>query len=85
MLRRPNPLISFEHVPLGACARVHSLEALDETQAGRLAELGLTPGTLFKVVKIAPLGDPVEVEFRGARFCLRRAESQGLLVEVISE
>jgi ferrous iron transport protein A len=45
--------------------------------------MGLTVGTTFRVVKIAPLGDPVEIDVRGYRLCLRRAETQGIEVEPI--
>ena len=31
----------------------------------RLVDMGLTPGTVVKVTKIAPLGDPLEVSLRG--------------------
>jgi ferrous iron transport protein A len=41
----------------------------------RLMSLGLTPGTAFSVVKVAPLGDPVEIEVRGFRLSLRRSEA----------
>ena len=30
----------------------------------RLVDMGLTPGTVVKLVKIAPLGDPLEVSLR---------------------
>ena len=33
----------------------------------RLVDMGLTPGTVVKVTKIAPLGDPLEVSLRGMR------------------
>jgi ferrous iron transport protein A len=52
----------------------------DRRAAGRLAELGFVPGTEIRIVRIAPLGDPVEVEIRGTRFCARRSELQGLCV-----
>jgi len=29
---------------------------------------------MIRVVRRAPLGDPIEVEIRGARICVRRAE-----------
>ena len=48
----------------------------------RLQEMGLCPGTTFKVIKVAPLGDPVEVEFRACRLCLRRSETEQIDVEV---
>jgi ferrous iron transport protein A len=40
----------------------------------RLKELGFVPGTVLEIVRRAPLGDPVELELRGYRLCLRRAE-----------
>lgn len=49
----------------------------------RLQEMGMTEGTEFKVVKVAPLGDPVEIELRGYRLCLRKAETDGFEVEPV--
>lgn len=48
----------------------------------RLMEMGLVPGTRVRVVKIAPLGDPLEIELRGYHLSLRRAEAQRVGVEV---
>ncbi len=47
----------------------------------RIQEMGLTIGTTFRVVKVAPLGDPVEIDVRGYRLCLRKAETKGIEVE----
>jgi ferrous iron transport protein A len=44
--------------------------------------MGLCVGTEVEVVKQAPLGDPVEVQFRRCRLCLRRSEMAGIEVEV---
>jgi len=49
----------------------------------RIQEMGLTLGTTFRVVKVAPLGDPVEIDVRGYRLCLRKAETKGIEVERI--
>ncbi|MCW5935869.1 MAG: FeoA domain-containing protein [Fimbriimonadaceae bacterium] len=51
--------------------------------ACRLMEMGLTPGTEFTVLKIAPLGDPFEIDLRGGRVCLRRREAECLTVEPV--
>jgi len=48
-----------------------------------LAELGFVPGTEVQLVRCAPLGDPIEIELRGYRVCLRREQLEGLLVEPI--
>ena len=44
----------------------------------RLLELGLVPGTAFHLRGCAPLGDPWEIEIRGAHLCLRGEELEGL-------
>ena len=45
----------------------------------RLVDMGLTPGTVVKVTKIAPLGDPLEVSLRGYEMSLRRADAAQML------
>ncbi|WP_428262768.1 FeoA family protein [Haliangium sp.] len=46
----------------------------------RLLEMGLVPGTSVKVVNVAPLGDPLEIEVRQSRLSIRKHEAR--LVEV---
>ena len=41
----------------------------------KLLAMGITPGTPFKVVRVAPLGDPVEILVRGYLVSLRREEA----------
>ena len=43
--------------------------------ARHLLSLGLTPGTEIYVTRYAPLGDPVELQFRGPRLALRPSEA----------
>jgi ferrous iron transport protein A len=43
--------------------------------------MGLTPGVELQVVRVAPLGDPVEVRVRGTSVSLRKDEAAALLVE----
>jgi Fe2+ transport system protein FeoA len=47
----------------------------------RLLDLGFVPGTRLVVRRRAPLGDPVEIEIRGYRLCLRCAQLDALRVE----
>ncbi|SES73431.1 FeoA family protein [[Clostridium] polysaccharolyticum] len=42
----------------------------------RIMDMGITPGVSIKVIKIAPLGDPVEVNVRGYELSLRKAEAR---------
>ena len=46
----------------------------------RLLEMGLTKGTVVEVVRLAPLGDPMEIAVRGYRLSLRQKEAEAVLV-----
>jgi len=47
----------------------------------KLLAMGLTKGTSFTVERIAPMGDPVEIQVRGFALSLRKDEASALLVE----
>lgn len=48
----------------------------------RLLMLGATPGAEFEVIRIAPLGDPVEIRVRGSMISVRRDEAAIMEVAV---
>ena len=48
----------------------------------RLMEMGLVPGTTVAVINVAPLGDPLEIEVRGSRWSIRRAEAAQIQIRV---
>ena len=52
----------------------------DRSFRRRLMELGLVPGTEVRLLRVAPLGDPVELEARGCCLSIRRAEARGLRI-----
>lgn len=54
--------------------------SLPESVRLRLLEMGLTEGAECRVVRYAPLGDPMEVQVRGYFLSLRTAEAEGVLV-----
>ncbi len=48
----------------------------------RLLEMGLLPGTEVEMVRLAPLGDPLEIRVRGYLLSLRREEASAIEVEL---
>ena len=50
----------------------------EDAHTTRLMQLGLIPGTRFELRRRAPLGDPVEIRFRGFSLALRPAEADAL-------
>lgn len=48
----------------------------------RLLDMGVIPGSLFEVEKLAPLGDPMDIKIKGYHLSLRRCEAEKIFVEV---
>ena len=48
----------------------------------RLFDMGVTPGAQIMLRKLAPLGDPGEVNLRGYELTLRKAEAACVVMEV---
>ena len=51
----------------------------------RILDLGFTRGAVVRLIRIAPLGDPVEVELRGYRLTVRKSEAAGIELEPLSD
>ena len=51
----------------------------------RLLDMGLIPGTAVKVVKIAPMGDPMEIRLRGYELTLRKEDAAKIETEAEKE
>src|SRR5689334_13953550 len=50
----------------------------------RLMELGVLPGTRVAVVRVAPLGDPMELRVRGCALSIRRDEARAIAVDLLA-
>jgi len=63
----------------GRVVRVHGRGAVRR----RLVDMGLTGGAVIEVVKLSPLGDPVEYRLRGYHLSLRTSEARTIEVELL--
>ena len=61
----------------GVVVRVEGPPALRR----RLMEMGVVRGTRVKMVRKAPLGDPIEYRVRGYNLSLRREEAEKVYVK----
>ena len=48
----------------------------------RMMDMGLVPGSEVTVVRVAPLGDPIEFTVKGYNLSLRKSEAKAITVEV---
>jgi ferrous iron transport protein A len=82
--------IEFSQLNVGDKATIEECRLLhtppgssSPSQVQRLMMMGLIPGTSFTVVRVAPLGDPIEIKVRGFNLSLRREEALGLWVTIL--
>ena len=71
-------------LPSGARGVVRSVRCA-RSVARRLMEMGVLPGTPIRVVRVAPLGDPIELRLRGYALSIRRSEAAGVILADVRE
>jgi Fe2+ transport system protein FeoA len=72
----PADALTLDRLPVGQRG---TILRLDSNLVGhRLMEMGLVPGTSVTVVRLAPLGDPIDVSVRGYHLSLRKSEARGV-------
>lgn len=77
-------LIPLSSLQVGEWGRIDRLQE-GFTFCCRLRDLGFVPGSLVRVRRRSPLRDPIEYEVRNTRICLRRRESDQILVHLPDE
>jgi len=59
---------------VGQTAKVTKIKVSDKSIRRHLLDMGITRGVQVKIKKIAPMGDPIDIELRGYDLCLRKAD-----------
>lgn len=77
--------ITLDQLPFGKSAMIVKLTPDATPFRRKLLSMGITPGSRVSVIRVAPLGDPMEIEIRGFHLCLRRSEAQVIRVEECEE
>ena len=73
---------ALDQLRVGQRACIEHLHG-DDAVVQRLLEMGLLEGEELEVIGFAPLGDPLEVQLRDYRLCLRRREAARVTVRVL--
>ncbi len=68
------------NVPVGETVRVVKLHG-DGPVRRRIMDMGITKGVEIFVRKVAPLGDPMELNIRNYELSVRKADAQMVEVE----
>ena len=71
--------MTLNDVKPGCSCTIEHLECKGEIRR-RIMDMGITKGVSVKVLKEAPLGDPIEIDLRGYQLSLRRADAANIEV-----
>ncbi|MBO7667307.1 MAG: ferrous iron transport protein A [Firmicutes bacterium] len=66
--------MTLDNLPVGRSACIRAVGG-EGALHDRLLEMGLIPGTVVQVSKLAPLGDPIEIFIQGYSLTVRREEA----------
>lgn len=74
-------MTTISELKVGDRAKVAGFTETGRGYRSKLLTMGLTPGAEIAVVRVAPMGDPVEIRVRGFSLSLRKEEAAALKVE----
>jgi len=72
--------MTLNELPVGKAAVITKVGGVGALRC-RLLDMGLIPHTKVALQKIAPMGDPIEIQVRGYELTLRVEEAQKIEVE----
>jgi Fe2+ transport system protein FeoA len=75
-------VLPLSHIKIGDKVEVVKMNSDGEIRY-RLLDMGLIKGVKLKVIRVAPLGDPIEIEMSGFNLTLRLNEAESILVKPV--
>ena len=73
----------LSELKVGDRAKIVKLNVKNKEIRRHLLDMGLTRGVEVKVKKIAPVGDPIDIELRDYELCISKSDLSQIEVEVI--
>ena len=75
--------MTLDKLKVGERAKIIRIESSAGKLKTRLLDMGAVPGSIVKVEKVAPMGDPIDIFIKGYHLSLRKDEAEKIIVEVI--
>jgi len=82
--KREQHLVSISNLKQGKEGKISFVRGEHKTLQ-RLLDMGLTPGTCVKVLRVAPLSGPTEIGVRGSKIALGQDIASNVFIEVSQE
>lgn len=77
----PKEIVTLSSLAPGESGTVQQMQGLGRNARQRLLEMGLMQGVRIRLVRRAPMGDPLEIHLKGYRLMLRDSEACSIFLE----
>ena len=82
-MKRTGEKCKLSELEVGQKAKVLKLNEENKAIRRHLLDMGITRGVEITIKKVAPMGDPVDIDLRDYELCLRKKDLSKIEVEVI--
>ena len=76
--------MTLREVQIGQRAKVVKLHGTGPVKR-RIMDMGITKGQVIEEIRVAPLGDPMEITVRNYELSVRKADAEMIEVELVEE
>ena len=76
---------TLDYLEIGKEGYIKSIECDDKALRRHILDMGLTPGIEVKLIKTAPMGDPLEIRVRGYELTIRKSDASTMFQKDIKK
>ena len=82
-MKKTGEKCNLSELEVGQKAKVLKLKEENKAIRRHLLDMGITRGVEITIKKVAPMGDPIDLQLRDYELCLRKEDLNKIEVEVI--
>lgn len=82
-MKKTGEKCNLSELEVGQKAKVLKLTEENKAIRRHLLDMGITRGVEITIKKVAPMGDPIDLQLRDYELCLRKEDLRKIEVEVI--
>ena len=82
-MKKTGEKCNLSELEVGQRAKVLKLTEENKANRRHLLDMGITRGVEITIKKVAPMGDPIDLQLRDYELCLRKEDLRKIEVEVI--
>ena len=82
-MKKTGEKCNLSDLNIGQISKVLKLNESNKVIKRHLLDMGITRGVVIKIKKIAPMGNPIDIELSDYELCLRKEDLRKIEVEVI--